>query len=276
MDHKDIFLIFLLFILIFLSAFFSGSETAFFSLNKFKLIHLIKKKNKTAVKVKKILDDQSSLISTILIGNNLVNIAASSIATYLFVKYFGEKGVIFSTIVMTVIILIFAEITPKVYSSNNPQRVCFFSVNIIDKLIILFKPFILCTNFITNVFLKLIHGKHEEGKFHITEEELKSIIVTGEETGTIEKEKSSMLNNLINFSHLIVKDIMVPRVEVITLNIDDPIEKILQTILEHNYSRYPVYKDNIANINICKIVIHKKRNNKIRCKKYSSKTLFCS
>ena len=246
--NSDIFLFAILVILIILSAFFSGSETAFFALNKFKLIHLIRKKHKTAIKVKKVLDDQSSLISTILIGNNLVNIAASSISTYLFIKYFGESGVLYSTIVMTITILIFSEITPKVYSSNNPQKVSFFAVNILDKLIILFKPFILFTNFFTNLLLKIIHGKHEESKFHITEEELKSIIVTGEETGAIEKEKGSMLNNLLTFSHLLVKDVMIPRVEVVTINIDDPVEKILKIIYQENYSRYPVYKDTIDNI----------------------------
>ncbi len=246
--QTDLFLLIILVILIILSAFFSGSETAFFALNKFKLIHLIRKKDKLALKVKKVLDDQSSLISTILIGNNLVNIAASSISTYLFIKYFGESGVIYSTIVMTIIILIFAEITPKVYSSNNPQKVSFFAVNILDKLILLFRPFIFFTNFFTKLLLKLFHGKQEESKFHITEEELKSIIVTGEEIGSIEKEKSSMLNNLLSFSNLLVKDVMIPRVDVITLNIDDSIDDILQIIYKENFSRYPVYKDSIDNI----------------------------
>ncbi len=246
--HNDILLLILLIILIILSAFFSGSETAFFALNKFKLIHLIRKKNKTAIKVKKVLDDQSSLISTILIGNNLVNIAASSISTYLFIKYFGEKGVLYSTIIMTGVILIFSEITPKVYSSNNPQKVSFFSVKILDKLMIIFRPLIILTNFFTSLLLKIFQGKQEESKFIITEEELKSIIVTSEEIGMLEKEKSSMINNLLSLSHLLVKDIMVPRIEVETLNIDDDPDKILKKIYSKNFSRYPVYKDSIDNI----------------------------
>ncbi len=245
---QDIYLIILLILLIILSAFFSGSETAFFALNKFKLIHLIKKKNKTAIKVKKVLDEQGLLISTILIGNNLVNIAASSISTYIFLKYFGESGVVYSTVVMTLIILIFAEITPKVYSSNNPQKVSFFSVRIIDKLMFLFKPVIILINFITSVILKIFGAKQEEDKFVITEDELKSIIITSEEYGILEKEKSSMLNNLINFSHLIVKDIMIPRVEVVVINIDEKINKIIEIVKKNNFSRYPVYKDKIDNI----------------------------
>ncbi len=127
----DLVLSFILVILIIFSAFFSGSETSFFALNKFKLLHLVKEKIKSAVKVQKLLDNKETLISAILLGNNLVNVAASSISTYLFLKYFGNSGILYSTVIMTFILLIFAEITPKVYSSTYPEKVSFFSVHII-------------------------------------------------------------------------------------------------------------------------------------------------
>jgi putative hemolysin len=245
---KDIFLIVLLFILIFLSAFFSGSETSFFSLNRYRLLHLIRKKVKPALKVKKLLDDKESLLGAILLGNNLVNVATSSVATYLFLKYFGDSGIVYATAGTTFILLIFAEITPKVYSSTYPEKVAFFSVYILDKIIIIFKPFLFITNACSNVVLKIFRIKSTKEKIHISKDELKTLILTGEKAGLLDSEKTEMLNNLLNIENLIVKDILIPRIEVKAINLDAPLNEIFDIIKNTTYSRYPVYKDSIDNI----------------------------
>ncbi len=244
----DLWLTILLIVLIILSAFFSGSETSFFALNKFKLIHLVREKVKKAEKIKKLLDDKESLIGAILLGNNLVNVAASSISTYLFLKYFGNSGIVYSTIIMTFILLIFAEITPKVYSSTYPEKVSFFAANIIEKIIFILKPFLYITTFFSGLILKIFSVKSTKDKIYISKEELKTLILTGEKSGFLDKDKREMLNNLLEFSELIVKDVMIPRIDVIMLNIENSIDEIIKTMNENNYSRYPVYKKNIDNI----------------------------
>ncbi len=244
----DLVLSFILVILIIFSAFFSGSETSFFALNKFKLLHLVKEKIKSAVKVQKLLDNKETLISAILLGNNLVNVAASSISTYLFLKYFGNSGILYSTVIMTFILLIFAEITPKVYSSTYPEKVSFFSVHIIEKIIFILKPFLKITTFFTTIILKALAIDTSKNKIHISKGELKTLILTGEKSGLIDPEKREMLNNLLDFGELIAKDIMIPRVDVTAINIESNLDDILKIIRETNYSRYPVYKDNIDNI----------------------------
>ncbi len=244
----DLVLSFILVILIIFSAFFSGSETSFFALNKFKLLHLVKEKIKSAVKVQKLLDNKETLISAILLGNNLVNVAASSISTYLFLKYFGNSGILYSTVIMTFILLIFAEITPKVYSSTYPEKVSFFSVHIIEKIILILKPFLKITTFFTTIILIVLEIDTSKNKIHISKSELKTLILTGEKSGLIDPEKREMLNNLLDFGELIAKDIMIPRVDVTAINIESNLDDILKIIRETNYSRYPVYKDNIDNI----------------------------
>ncbi len=244
----DLWLLILLIILIILSAFFSGSETSFFALNKFKLIHLVREKVKKAIKIKTLLDDKESLIGAILLGNNLVNVAASSISTYLFLKYFGNSGLIYSTIIMTFILLIFAEITPKVYASTYPEKVSFFAASIIEKIIFILKPFLAITTFFSSIILKIFAVKSTKDKIYISKEELKTLILTGEKSGFLDKEKREMLNNLLEFSELIVKDVMIPRIDVVMLNIDSTIDEIIDIMNKNNYSRYPVYKENIDNI----------------------------
>ena len=245
---NDILLTCVLIALIFLSAFFSGSETSFFALNKFKLLHLVRQKIKSAIKIKKLLDDKESLLGAILLGNNLVNVAASSIATYLFLKHFGDSGIIYATVVTTFVLLVFAEITPKVYSSTYPEKVSFVSVHILEKIIFLLKPFLLITNAISSVILKIFKINSTKDKINISKEELKTLILTGEKSGLLDSDKREMLNNLLSFEDLIVKDILIPRVEVTAININSTIDEIMNVINETTYSRYPVYKENIDNI----------------------------
>jgi putative hemolysin len=244
----DLCLLILLIVLIFLSAFFSGSETSFFALNKFKLIHLVREKVKKAVKIKKLLDDKESLIGAILLGNNLVNVTASSISTYLFLKYFGNSGIVYSTIIMTFVLLIFAEITPKVYSSTYPEKVSFFAVNIIEAIITIFKPFLFITTFFSTFLLKIFSVESIKDKIYISKDELKTLILTGEKSGFLDKDKREMLHNLLEFSELIVKDVMIPRIDIVMINIDITIDEIINIMNKNNYSRYPVYRENIDNI----------------------------
>ncbi len=262
---KDLLLILALIVLVMLSAFFSGSETSFFALNKYKLLHMVRQKIKSAIKIKKLLDDKESLLGAILLGNNLVNVAASSIATYLFIKYFGESGIIYATVVTTFTLLVFAEITPKVYSSTYPEKVSFVSVHILEKIIFILKPFLLVTNGLSSIILRMFKIESTKDKINISKDELKTLILTGEKSGLLDSDKREMLNNLLSFGDLIVKDILIPRVDVTAINISDDIKDIITTINQTTFSRYPVYREGIDNIigilhtkNILRILIKKK------------------
>ncbi len=246
--YLDILYLLIFLILILLSAFFSGSETSFFALNKFKLYHLVRQGDKNATKIYNLLKDKETLITSVLFGNNLVNIAASSISTYLFIKYLGNTGVILSTIVVTFVILIFSEITPKIYSSTYPQKVAFFSVHIIEKMIFILKPFIIFITYLIKLLMKMFSIDIKKDNTNISKDELKTIFITGESSGFIDPEKRKMLNNLLEIGNFIAKDIMIPRIEVLAIDLNDSMEEIFTLINAHNYSRYPVYEGSVDNI----------------------------
>lgn len=236
-------------ILIALSAFFSGSEIAFASANKMRL-----KKNavenggrdKTAFEIS---EDYDSALSAILIGNNLVNIAASSVATVIALSIFGEnssKGPAIATVVMTVLILIFGEIVPKIIAKKNCDSFAVAVAVPVKLVMMVFKPVNAVVLWVIARFEKLWGTKEDAPS--VTEEELASIIEIIEGEGVIDEEQSELLQSALEFSDITAQEILTPRVDVTAIDIDDDIENIKKLVFESSYSRIPVYRDTIDNI----------------------------
>lgn len=245
MNNNTITMIIVLIVLIMMSGFFSATETAFSSLNKIRIKNLSNNGNKRAQLTLDLVENYEKVLSTILIGNNIVNIISASLSTIIFVNYFGDVGITVSTIVMTILVLIFGEISPKSLAKEAPENFAMFSASILKMLIILFTPlnylFLLWQNFITSVF-KISSDRS------ITEEELITIVKEAEEDGGIDAQEGELIRSAIEFNDLIVTDVLTPRVDIAAISSLDSKEKISNVFLETGYSRLPVYLDTIDNI----------------------------
>ncbi len=232
-------------ILILCSAYFSATETAFSSANKIRLKNLANDGNKRANLVLKLSDNYDSLLSSILIGNNVVNIASSALATVFFMNLFPEYGATYSTIFMTIIVLIFGEISPKSLAKESPEAFAMFSAPILNVIIIILKPF----NYIFGLWKilldKIFKTKNDTG---ITEQELITIVEEAQSEGGIDEHEGDLIKSAIEFNDLDANDILTPRVDLTAVDIDDDPQAIYRIITESNYSRIPVYKDTVDNI----------------------------
>lgn len=247
MSQDQIFQLGLLFLLIFMSAFFSGTETAFFSINKIRMRHLAENGDKKAYAVVKLLDSPSRLISTILIGNNIVNISASAIATSLAIDIFGNVGVGIATGTMTILVLFFGEITPKTFATKNAELVAVKVVDTITLLSRLFSPIIRVFTWVNNYLLKVLGGTGEETP-DITEEELRMLVTLGHEEGFIAESEREMIDSIFEFDDTVVREVMIPRIDMIAVDIKQDMEAFIKLIVEAGHSRIPVYKGTIDNI----------------------------
>ena len=238
--------IIILVILILFSAFFSATEAAFSSLNKIRVKMMADEGNKRAALVYSMTDNFDRLLTTVLIGNNIVNIASTSIATVLFISLLGQKsGPSVSTIVMTVVVLIFGEITPKSIAKEKPEAFAMFSAPFLRLLFIIFIPFIL----FFALWKKMLKAVFKlEGNDAITGDELLNIVEEAEDSGGIDEEESDLIRSAISFSELTAEDILTPRVDVISIDRNDDEDKIAQTFEDSKFSRLPVIEDNIDNI----------------------------
>lgn len=245
MNNNTITMIIVLIILIMMSGFFSATETAFSSLNKIRIKNLSNNGNKKAQLTLDLVENYEKVLSTILIGNNIVNIISASLSTIIFVNYFGDAGITISTIVMTILVLIFGEISPKSLAKEAPENFAMFSASILKVLIVLFTPlnflFLLWQDFITSVF-KISSDRS------ITEEELITIVNEAEEDGGIDAQEGELIRSAIEFNDLIVTDVLTPRVDIAAISSLDSKEKISNVFLETGYSRLPVYLETIDNI----------------------------
>lgn len=233
-------------ICIIMSGYFSASETAFSTSNKIRLKTMEEAGHKKAKLVLKMIDNFDSLISSILIGNNIVNILSASLATLLFVEWFGEaKGPSISTAVTTVIVLIFGEVTPKSIAKEFPEQFAMFSAPLLSILMWLFTPF----NWLFSQWKKLVGllFKHKEN-ITATEEELLMFVEETAQEGTITEEESDMIHSVIKFSDLEVVDILTPRIDVTAIDIAADVNEIKEVFNTSGYSRLPVYEENIDNI----------------------------
>ncbi|MFZ7103458.1 MAG: hemolysin family protein [Peptococcaceae bacterium] len=238
--------IILLFLLV-LSAFFSSTETAFFSLNKIRVLHMAEEGNRKAQLVMEMLNNANNLIATILIGNNIVNIGASALATSLAIDLFGNTGVGIATGVMTILVLVFGEATPKSFAAQNAEKWALTIAGIIRVLGIIFLPIIKIMGLITNFLLKLMGSAEDKDPF-ITEDELKLLVNAGQEEGFIAESEREMINSIFDFDDTLVREIMTPRIDMIVTEITDSFAKVVEIAIDAGHSRIPVYEDTIDNI----------------------------
>lgn len=245
METGSILQILSLAVLVLLSAYFSATETAFSSVNRIRLKNMAEDGNRKAALALSLTDQYDNLLSTILIGNNIVNIAAASLATVLFTRYFGNAGVTLSTVVMTVVVLIFGEVSPKSMAKESPERFCQFSAPIVRVLNTLLTPL----NFLFRQWKKLLRRIFKPGEERgITEDELITIVDEAQSEGGIGEHEGELIRAAIEFSDLTVEDVFTPRVDVEAVAVDSAMQEISDLFLETGFSRLPVYDGTVDNI----------------------------
>jgi len=234
-------------LLIVISAFFSSSETSMMSLNRYRLKHLKGTGHRGAGRAISLLQRPDRLIGLILIGNNLVNILASAIATVIAIRLFGDAGIAIATLVLTLVILIFAEITPKTIAALHPERVAFPASLILVPLLKLLMPLVLSINWLTNGILKLMgFSPDQSGDDAVSQEELRTIVT--ESASMIPSRHRRMLVNILDLEQMTVNDIMAPRNEIYGIDIEAPDEAIMRQLKNTEHTRLPIYRDDINQI----------------------------
>jgi Mg2+/Co2+ transporter CorB len=234
-------------ILIFMSAYFSSSETGIMSLNRYRLRHLEKQKHKGAKRVSKLLERPDKLIGLILIGNNLVNIFASLIAGIIAERLYGDAGIFYAGLLLTLVILIFAEVTPKTLAALHPEKVAFPSSIILSLLLKVLYPLVVSVNWITNGLLMLIGVSSEQRVQHsLSSEELRTVV--NESTAMLPERDQSMLVGILDLEKVTVEDIMVPRNELVGIDINEDWKKIQKQLAQSNHTRVLLYRDNMDDV----------------------------
>ncbi len=243
MDSGDIVKLISLLILIFLSAFFSSAETALVTVNRIRMRTLSESGDKRAARVLRITDDSGKMLSAILIGNNIVNLSASSLATTLATKHFGSAGAGIATGVLTFLILIFGEVSPKTMATIYADRMALIISGVIEMLMILMTPFIFIINKLAGGFLFLLRVNPRHAASQITEAELRTIVDVSQESGVIEHEERNMIHNLFDFGDAEAKEIMIPRIDMTFVRADATYAEVLEVFRKDMYTRLPVYED---------------------------------
>lgn len=248
MQTDDILKLILLVVLLFLSAFFSSAETALTTTNRIRMMTLADEGNKRAARVLKITDDSGKMLSAILIGNNIVNLTASSIATSLAIRLFGSVGAGIATGILTVLILIFGEISPKTLATIHAEKLAMAYSGIIQLIMTILTPVIIIINKLSIVFLQLLRVNPEKSKNIITEAELKTIVDVSHESGVIETGEREMIHNVFDFSDATAKEIMTPRIDMTFVSCNSTYRDILEIYRENHYTRIPVYEETTDNV----------------------------
>ncbi len=243
MDSSHIVQFIILAILIFLSAFFSSSETALVTVNKIRMKTLADNGDKRAKRVLKVTSDSGKMLSAILIGNNIVNLSASSIATTLAVDILGSVGAGVATGVLTFLILIFGEVSPKTMATLKADGLALKIASIIDFLMLIFTPFIFVINKLATGFLFLLGIDPNTSASVMTEEELRTIVDVSQESGVIEDEERDMIHNVFDFGDSEAKEVMIPRIDMTFVHADSTHEELIQLFREYKFTRLPVYED---------------------------------
>ncbi|MGD2074398.1 MAG: HlyC/CorC family transporter [Gammaproteobacteria bacterium] len=233
--------------LIILSGFFSGSETGLMTLNRYRLRHLARARHPAARRAEKLLERPDRLIGLILLGNNFVNILASTLTAVIAVRLIGEAGLVIGAALLTLVILIFAEVAPKTLAALHPERVAFPAAFVYAPLMWVMYPFVWIVNAIANALLKLI-GVHPENSSaaSLSQEELRTVVL--EAGAMIPKRHQDMLLNILDLENVTVEDIMIPRNEITGINLEDDWNTIARQITSSQYTRLPVFRDNIDNV----------------------------
>lgn len=229
-----------LILLLALSGFFSGSETALMAVNRYRLRYLARRGDVRAERVSQLIAGADRLISTILLGNNFANTAASALATMLAIGLAGEQGAIWATLVMTVTILIFSEVAPKTLAARYPERVSFWVAPPIGLLVRVFYPLASAAVGLANALLYPFGRPHHDSQ-RVSEEDIKGIISLGEEERVIAREKRRMLHGILRLTETTIEDVMIPRTQVVAIDVQADAQEIIDTIRRSGNTRFPVY-----------------------------------
>lgn len=248
MGPSDAIQLVVLIILLALSAFFSSAETALTTVNKLRIRGLVDDGDERAIILAKVIDDPGKLLSAILIGNNIVNISASSIATLLATEFWGSAGAGVATGVMTLLVLVFGEVTPKTFASLQAEKIALKYAKIIYGIMFLFTPLIFILDFLSGGILRLLGIDPDHRDDSVTEEDLRTIVEAGHEDGVLENEEHEMINNVFDFGDHQAKDIMVPRVDMCFLRLDSTYEEFINIYKEEKFTRIPVYDESRDNV----------------------------
>lgn len=248
MDTSGVIQLIALIFLLALSGFFSSAETALTTVNKVRIRSLVEDGNKRAITTQKILDRYSKMLSTILIGNNIVNITASSLATTLAIKLWGNFAVGIATGVLTLLVLLFGEIIPKNLAMLYSEKISLSYCNIIYLLMNVFTPIIYLIDGLSGLIMKLLHIDPNKKMSLMTESELKTYVDVSHEDGVIESEEREIIYNVFDFSDAVAKDVMIPRIDMVTVSLDTNYENLLKIFRESMYTRIPVYEEDKDNV----------------------------
>ncbi|CAH2214358.1 putative hemolysin [Tepidibacter aestuarii] len=248
MDSSSLWQFFILFVLLGISSFFSASETALMSLSKIKIRHMKEENVEGADVVSKLIENPNKLLGAILVGNNVVNIGASAIATSLFIGLFKENGAAVATAFMTILVLIFGEITPKSLAAQNSETVSLQVSKVISIVVIVLSPIVFIFNYISKFIIKLFGGNPDAHQPFITEEELRTMVDVSHEEGVLEVGEKEMIQNVFEFGDLQAKDAMIQRTDVIAVDVEDTYEELVETFQHGHFSRMPIYEESIDDI----------------------------
>ena len=238
----------LLVVLLLGSGFFSASETSLMSLSKIRIRYMEDEGVKGAKLVGSLIEKSSDLLSSILVGNNIVNIAATSVSTSLFINIFGDGGVAIATAVMTVLVLVFGEITPKTIAANSPEKVAVVVSKPISIIMKITKPIVWVFNLLTGIIFKIMGIDNDGVKPFITEEELKAMVNVSHEEGVLEMEEREIINNVFQFGDMQAKEAMIQRLDMVAIDIEDSYDEIIELFKSEKLSRLPVYQESIDDI----------------------------
>lgn len=242
MDNSDLWKIILIISMMIFSALFSGTETAYSSVNKLRLKNYEAQGSKKAAKALRLANKFDEVLTAVLIGNNIVNIAASSVSTLLFISIYGDNGAAISTVVITLLVLTFCEVIPKSYAKKNAEKIALAFAAPITFLVCIFKPLVFLLNKLSAVF-----DRGEEAP-SVTEDELKYMIDEIEEQGVIEEQESELVKSALEFDDITVNEILIPRVKVTGVEVNSSIDEIKELFSSEMYSRLPVYEKSLDDI----------------------------
>lgn len=238
----------MLIVLLMLSAFFSSAETAFMTVNPMKLRNLMSQGDKRAMRVLQIKDRPDKMLSAILIGNNIVNLSASALATTITMSLWGSKFVSLSTGILTLLVLVFGEISPKSLAAKNALPLALFYAGPTYLLMNLLTPLIIIVSLFSNIVLRLFGVNASDKQDAMTEEELRTIVEVGHEEGIIENEEKIIIENVFNFGDSEAKDIMIPRIDLACIDIEAGFDEFMKLYKEERYTRYPLYEESSDHI----------------------------
>ena len=248
MDSSDYIQLLMLILLVSLSAFFSSAETALTTVNRIRVRTLAEAGNKNAITLTKILENQGKMLSAILVGNNVANLTASSLSTTLVMSIWGNKAISIGTGILTLVILVFGEISPKTISTLYSETISLKYAKIIYAFMTIMTPVIYVVHILSSSFLRFIHVNPNKKQDSITEDELRTIVDVSHEEGVIESEERKMINNVFDFGDSVARDIMIPRIDMTLVDVNATYEELIDIFREEMYTRIPVYEETNDNV----------------------------